>query len=250
MSFHKRGTRAEIAFELAGLADLKNAGARVAHVEGSDDTSLRTTTITEVSPTEAHAADLGHMLADLHAPVDRVFGQAPPGFDLDEHGHGAMGREALPLVPAGAPARSWGEFYAEDRILAYLDGAMANSSITDPEPIHRLCEKLRDGAFESSDPSIIHGDLWSGNVMWSSSGPVLIDPACHTGHRESDLAQLAFFGAPHLETILAAYNESFPLAGGWRERVFLHQIHIAIVHAALFGGSYGRQTMSLVATYL
>ena len=59
--------------------------------------------------------------------------------------------------------------------------------------------------------------LWSGGRGW------LIDPAAQGGHRETDLAMLALFGAPHLDRILAAYQEVAPLAEGWRGRVPLHQ---------------------------
>ena len=74
--------------------------------------------------------------------------------------------------------------------------------------------------------------LWSGGRGW------LIDPAAHGGHRETDLAMLALFGAPHLDRILAAYQEAAPLADGWRARVPLHQLHPLLVHVCLFGGSY------------
>ena len=65
---------------------------------------------------------------------------------------------------------------------------------------------------------------------------MLIDPAAHGGHREADLAMLALFGAPHLERVLAAYDEAAPLADGWRDRVLLHQVHPLLLHAVLFGG--------------
>ena len=65
-----------------------------------------------------------------------------------------------------------------------------------------------------------------------------MDPAAHGGHRETDLAMLALFGAPHLDTVLAAYDEAFPLADGWRERVALHQVFPLLVHAVLFGRGY------------
>jgi fructosamine-3-kinase len=87
-------------------------------------------------------------------------------------------------------------------------------------------------------PSRIHGDCWSGNVLWSGGRGWLIDPAAHGGHRESDLAMLALFGAPFLGQILAAYAETYPLADGWRTRVPLHQMHPLLVHVCLFGASY------------
>ena len=87
-------------------------------------------------------------------------------------------------------------------------------------------------------PSRIHGDCWSGNVMWSQGRGWLIDPAAHGGHRETDLAMLALFGAPHLEHIIGAYTETAPLADGWRARLPLHQLHPLLVHVCLFGSGY------------
>ena len=87
-------------------------------------------------------------------------------------------------------------------------------------------------------PSRVHGDLWPGNVHWSGGRGWLIDPAAHGGHRESDVAMLHLFGAPHLDRILGAYDAEFPLAAGWRSRIPLHQIHPLLVHVCLFGGAY------------
>ena len=73
-------------------------------------------------------------------------------------------------------------------------------------------------------------------------GAVLIDPAAHGDHREQDLAFLSVFGAPHLEEIIAGYEEAHPLRDGWRERTGLHQLFVLIAHAVLFdpprGGTY------------
>ena len=74
-------------------------------------------------------------------------------------------------------------------------------------------ERINDFAGPHEPPSRIHGDLWSGNVVWSSDGSgYLVDPAAHGGHRETDLAMLALFGAPHLARLLEAYDEAAPLA--------------------------------------
>jgi fructosamine-3-kinase len=77
-------------------------------------------------------------------------------------------------------------------------------------------------------------------VIWTASGVVLIDPAAHGGHRETDLAMLDLFGAPLLEHILAGYELESPLRDGWRERIPLHHLHPLAVHAAGHGSSYGR----------
>jgi fructosamine-3-kinase len=73
---------------------------------------------------------------------------------------------------------------------------------------------------------------------------VLIDPAAHGGHRETDLAMLALFGCPHLDTVLAAYDEVVPPAPGRLDRVPLHQLFPLLVHVVLFGGGYAAQAVS------
>jgi fructosamine-3-kinase len=87
-------------------------------------------------------------------------------------------------------------------------------------------------------PPPLPPSCWSGNVLWSGGRGWLIDPAAHGGHRETDLAMLALFGAPYLDQILAGYQQTAPLAEGWRARVPLHQLHPLLVHCCLFGRSY------------
>jgi fructosamine-3-kinase len=85
-------------------------------------------------------------------------------------------------------------------------------------------------------------------VLWSATGTgYLVDPAAHGGHRETDLATLALWGGvPYLDRILAGYQEVWPLAEGWRARVPLHQLHLLLVHTALFGGGYRTAVLSAI----
>ena len=78
---------------------------------------------------------------------------------------------------------------------------------------------------------------------------VLIDPLAQGAHAETDLAALGVFGQRHLERVIAGYHEVSPLADGWRERVGLHQLHMLIIHAFLFGGSYGPETAAVAGRY-
>ena len=99
------------------------------------------------------------------------------------------------------------------------------------------------------NPARLHGDLWSGNLLWSaddvgSPAVWLIDPAAYGGHRESDLAMLRLFGAPFLDEILRSSDEAYPLADGWLQRVALHQVYPLLVHTVLFGGGYARQAVA------
>jgi fructosamine-3-kinase len=104
--------------------------------------------------------------------------------------------------------------------------------------------RVGDLAGPAEPPARLHGDLWHGNVVWDRGGHAwVIDPAAHGGHRETDLAMLALFGAPFLDRILAAYQETRPLAPGWPQRVPLHQLHPLLVHAALFGPAYGQRAV-------
>ncbi|HEV3293726.1 MAG TPA: fructosamine kinase family protein, partial [Streptosporangiaceae bacterium] len=101
-----------------------------------------------------------------------------------------------------------------------------------------VADRIGSLAGPAEPPSRIHGDCWAGNVLWSGGRGWLIDPAAHGGHRETDLAMLDLFGAPSLDRIIAGYQDTAPLAEGWRSRMPLHQLHPLLVHACLFGAAY------------
>ena len=146
----------------------------------------------------------------------------------------------------------WAPWYAEHRVAPYLRTARDTGDLTADEAavIERVCERLPALAGPAEPPARLHGDLWSGNVLWSADGAWLIDPAAHGGHRETDLAMLALFGCPHLDTLLAAYDEAAPLAPGWRDRVPLHQLFPLLVHVVLFGRGYAGQAVAAARTAL
>ncbi|MGB5759797.1 MAG: fructosamine kinase family protein, partial [Acidimicrobiales bacterium] len=98
-------------------------------------------------------------------------------------------------------------------------------------------------------PARLHGDLWAGNRLVDGDGRSwLIDPACHGGHREFDLAMMRLFGGFD-ETCHRAYHDHSPLAAGWRERVALHQIAPLVVHAIKFGGGYRAAAIDAIERY-
>jgi fructosamine-3-kinase len=180
-------------------------------------------------PTADAAEAFGRDLAKTHAAGAEEFGAAADGW---------IGTLPLP----NRTTSSWREFWVTRRVLPYLKAARDRGAIDaeDAAAIDDVLHRIHDLAGPEEPPARIHGDLWSGNVLWSNAGRGwLIDPAAHGGHRETDLAMLALFGSPNLMRMLAAYDEAAPLADGWRSRAPLHQLHPLLVHAVMFGGGYG-----------
>ncbi|MGB6580760.1 MAG: fructosamine kinase family protein [Streptosporangiaceae bacterium] len=207
--------------------------------------------------TPSAAFRFGTELARLHAAGSENFGAPWRGFiaslPLDN-------TPAPPGQPAGAAPSwpqwtqwpQWPQWYAKRRLLPYLRQALDSGALRpeDGRLVEAVIDRIDSLAGPAEPPSRIHGDCWAGNVLWSGDRGWLIDPAAHGGHRETDLAMLALFGAPHLDRILAGYNDTTPLAAGWRSRVPLHQLHPLLVHACLFGASYAEEVRSAARAVL
>ena len=226
--------------EADGLDWLAQAGAvPVPSVYGHEGTWLVTEHVAGGRPGRSAAEDLGRGLAELHAAGATAFG-APPSADTTDAWIG--------LAPMrNEPRPDWPAWYAEFRIQPYLRRAVREGTLrsAEAEVVDRVCEHIDDLAGPAEPPARLHGDLWSGNVHWAADGRAwIMDPAAHGGHRETDLAMLQLFGCPHLDRVLAAYDESAPLAEGWRDRVPLHQLFPLLVHTVLFGGGYAGQAVA------
>jgi len=216
------------AAEERGLRWLAEAGGvAVPDVLASDQECLILRWVEPGKTTIDAAVSFGQALAATHAA-------GAPAYGLEHDGY--IGR--LPMPNKSAP--TWAEFYATRRVLPYLKLARDRGAVTDVEAalvegvIGRLTSLLPE-----EPPARLHGDLWSGNLVWTSGAVWLVDPAAHGGHRETDLAMLALFGCPQLPRVLDAYQEATPLADGWEDRVALHQLFPLLVHACLFGRGSG-----------
>jgi fructosamine-3-kinase len=234
------GHAAAFAAEANGLRWLAEANAvPVPEVLGADEDLLVIELLPPGRPTPQAARDFGAGLARTHAAGAATFGAPWPGYIA-----------SLPL--ANTPGTDWASWYAEHRLVPYLTMAHDRGALSDADAglVEAVAERIGELAGPPEPPSRIHGDLWSGNVLWSGGRGWLIDPAAHGGHRETDLAMLALFGAPYLDQIMRAYAETVPLADGYRHRVPLHQLHPLLVHACLFGGSYAGQVRAAARAVL
>jgi fructosamine-3-kinase len=236
---------AAFAAEASGLRWLAEADAvPVPEVLAVTGTALVISMIPPGRATPSAAFGFGTELARLHAAGAADFGAPWRGFIA-----------SLPLDNTPGPTASaagWPQWYAERRLLPYLRMAVDAGALRpeDGRLVEAVMDRIESLAGPPEPPSRIHGDCWAGNVLWSGDRGWLIDPAAHGGHRETDLAMLDLFGAPHLDRILAGYNDTVPLAAGWRARIPLHQLHPLLVHACLFGSSYREGAVSAARSAL
>ena len=182
---------------------------------------------------------LGRRLAALHRAGAPGFGAGRDGFI------GTLPQRNTP------GAGDWCEFWVTHRVAPLARRAVDAGALDPRAPglVERLATRLPERAGPPELPARVHGDLWSGNVHVGAGGePWLVDPAAYGGHREVDLAMLALF-APLPPATVAAYDEAFPLADGWRDRLALWQLEPLLVHAALFGGGYGAAARGVLERY-
>jgi len=189
------------------------------------------------------AADFDERLAQGLAELHRAHGPAY-GFYHDNF----IGSTPQP----NQWANSWSEFFREQRLhhmirLLHAEGRLQGEPLSTAMRFLERVDDLLAGA--DAEPSLLHGDLWGGNVMRDGDGsPALIDPACYYGHREADLAMTRLFGGFSLR-FYQIYAELFPLAEGSRERMDVYNLYHLLNHALLFGGSYLHQALETMRRY-
>jgi protein-ribulosamine 3-kinase len=142
----------------------------------------------------------------------------------------------------------WQSFFIHNRLEAQLKigidkGSIDTSCLSDFE---KLFKKIPDILF-SDKPALIHGDLWSGNII--IAGQVcLIDPAVYYGNREAEIAYTKLFGEVD-QDFYNAYQESFPIVKGFTERSEIYNLYPLLVHVNLFGGSYLDQVKQILKRF-
>ena len=211
----KTGPR--VATEARMLRALAKAGASVPGVLHAEDGLIVVEFLDETPPSPDAWSNLGAMLAALHDRQGDRYGWS------ENYAFGAVEID-------NANDDDWPRFWAERRLLA------APGSL--PPDIRRrldgLAERLDQFLPKQPPASLLHGDLWSGNVLFTAPSAHLIDPACYHGDAEVDLAMLTLFGRPP-PAFFDAYG---PLREGHEKRRPLYQLWPALVHLRLFGEGY------------
>ena len=241
--FVKSGSAADhprFVAEADGLAALRATGAvRVPEVIACDregDSAWIVLERLELRPlTRASGAALGHALARVHRTRGPRFGW---------HADNFIG----PTPQENAFADSWPLFFANRRLRPQLRRARASGmERTLCDQGERIAEQT--AAFFLGGhpaPSLLHGDLWSGNASALADGtPVIFDPAVHYGDREADLAMTELFGG-FPESFYAGYREAWPLAEGFETRKTLYNLYHVLNHYTLFGAGYLGQARRMI----
>lgn len=180
------------------------------------------------------AETYGRSLAGLHLNQEKTF-----GFTTNNYIGSLPQRNGI--HDRGA------DFYREERLLPQFETALNKGyRFKNLEVFLKKLETL----IPEEKPSLIHGDLWSGNYMVSHKGePCLIDPATCYAHREMDHAMMALFGGfPSRYT--ASYNEVYPLSAAWESRIPLWQLYYMLVHLNIFGSGYYSRCVQIMRRYL
>jgi fructosamine-3-kinase len=181
---------------------------------------------------------LGKQLAQLHRNTSPLFGLANDNY--------------LGTLPQDNKAHgNWTDFFWGQRIKPQMEIARRRDqlSVELEELLEKLYVKLPNMLPDRVEASLIHGDLWKGNVGFLTSGePVVFDPAASCSHREMDLAMTELFGGLPQE-FYDAYNAEWPLESGYKNRKQLYQLYPLLAHFNLFGGVYEQQVLQTIAIY-
>jgi fructosamine-3-kinase len=223
--------------EAAGLAEMAATDTiRVPHPicwGSADDEAYLVLEYIEMGGSGDPAA-AGRLLANLHRTTREQFGW---------HRDNTIG--STPQL--NTPDSNWTTFWCNQRLGFQLQLAARKGHggrlQSRGEKLLALCPALLD---HNPQPSLLHGDLWGGNMAYDRAGePVIFDPAVYYGDREADIAMTELFGG-FGNRFYSAYNESWPLDDGYAARKTLYNLYHILNHLNLFGGGYGGQALGMI----
>ena len=250
-AFLKVNTRAADAFfkaEAHGLRAMGEAGASVPRVLAcgtlADGAKFLLLSYEKSNhPSADYGTLLGQMLANMHrANTEHLTKGGAFGF-FENNFIGAT-------CQVNTPESCWVDFFRDKRLLVQMKLAEPYFDKEDRRLCQKLLDRLSDFLLEPDFPSLLHGDLWGGNVMPDRYGkPMLIDPATYIGHHEADLAMTELFGgfAPRFYD---AYHEIIPRESGYSDRRDIYNLYHLLNHLNLFGGSYLSSVRRILKHYV
>ena len=187
--------------------------------------------------TRGDARQLGRQLAQMHRTTQSRYGW--------QHDN-TLGTTPQP----NAPDTDWVAFWQQRRLGFQLQLAAQKGARLGPQAEQLLAQVGDFFTDYQPRPSLLHGDLWSGNHAYDDAGqPVIFDPAVYFGDRECDLAMTELFGGFPAD-FYAAYNAAWPLDPGYGTRKTLYNLYHVLNHFNLFGGGYLAQAQRMVAQLL
>ena len=144
----------------------------------------------------------------------------------------------------------WASFFGEQRIKRLVDLVRKSRGLeqADMRTFEKVIIKAPELVGHKPAPALIHGDLWSGNYMVTSSGAAVIDPASCYADREFEFSIMNMFGG-FSPRVFDAYNEAYPLPDDWETRNELYMLYHYLNHFHLFGGHYKASALSIAARY-
>jgi fructosamine-3-kinase len=231
--------------EAHGLQELKKANViNVPEVFLFEKDFILTEYINAASKKKNFYEEFGRKFALLHKYTASEF-----GFYEDNY----IGSTPQINITDDSTRNNWINFYFNKRLLYQFKLAERNGYADNRfrEAFRRIEDKIGvilEGA--DAKPSLLHGDLWSGNYMTDESGSAcIIDPAVYYGHREADLAMTKLFGG-YPASFYEAYNEGYPMDSGWEYRENIYMLYHVINHMNIFGHGYYAHAVELMKGYL
>jgi len=210
----------------SALAEAGVTGIGVPSVYRVDETELEITAIQAVGGSDQAREVLGEGLARLHRLHQEAYGWGRDNY---------IGLSPQP----NRWCENWGEFFVRDRLGYQISRIRDTSQRTRfqrmlDEHADRLAEWLNA---HCDHPSLLHGDLWSGNVLFDARGPWLIDPAVYCGDREADVAMTEMFGG-FGQAFYQAYDRHCPRTPVYDQKREVYNLYHYLNHYNLFGGGY------------
>lgn len=193
--------------------------------------------IDSAKATKTFWEDFGKRMAKLHQHTNKLFGLEHDNYIGSLH-------------QSNRQHETWSAFFIQERLEPLAKMAFDSHLLTskDLRSLENFENKL-DDIFPKEEPSLLHGDLWSGNFMVNEKGnAAIIDPAVYYGHREMDLGMSQLFGGFH-PLFYEAYNKEFVLEKGWKQRIEFCNLYPLLVHINLFGGGYVGSFQSILRSF-